>query len=103
MSLINRPECDKQVSNQAVSCPNCGVTIASPPHYHEQSQQLYNQARQPYPPPVYEYTMRNMTPPSKIKKPIHHCVWFWLLVAVGLLFFVPFFIGVIRGALSVAI
>ena len=103
MSLISCPECDKQVSDRAVSCPNCGVGIALP-HYHEQSQQPY---QPPYQPPVYNYTTQSMLPPSEIKKPIYYRVWFWLLVALGLLIFIPlfiaFFIGVIRGALSVAI
>ena len=29
MTLINCPECNKQVSDSAPSCPNCGVPIAS--------------------------------------------------------------------------
>ena len=29
MSLINCPECKKQVSDQAPACPNCGAPIAS--------------------------------------------------------------------------
>lgn len=29
MALINCPECSKEVSNAAPSCPNCGVGIAS--------------------------------------------------------------------------
>ena len=27
MALINCPECGKQVSNQAIACPNCGYPI----------------------------------------------------------------------------
>ncbi len=27
MALINCPECDKQISDKAISCPNCGVPI----------------------------------------------------------------------------
>lgn len=29
MALINCPECSKQVSSKAPSCPNCGAPIAS--------------------------------------------------------------------------
>jgi len=29
MALINCPECSKQVSDKALTCPNCGVGIAS--------------------------------------------------------------------------
>ena len=29
MTLINCPECGKEVSDSAQSCPNCGVAIAS--------------------------------------------------------------------------
>ncbi len=29
MALINCPECSKEVSDSAPSCPNCGVAIAS--------------------------------------------------------------------------
>lgn len=29
VALINCPECSKQVSSQAPSCPNCGAPIAS--------------------------------------------------------------------------
>jgi len=28
MALINCPECEKQISNKAATCPNCGVAIA---------------------------------------------------------------------------
>ena len=28
MALINCPECEKQVSDKAVSCPNCGYPIS---------------------------------------------------------------------------
>ena len=31
MSLINCPECDKEVSEKAPTCPNCGSPIAHPP------------------------------------------------------------------------
>ena len=31
MALINCPECGKQVSDKAVSCPNCGCPIATTP------------------------------------------------------------------------
>ena len=29
MALINCPECEKQVSDKAVSCPNCGYAVAA--------------------------------------------------------------------------
>lgn len=30
MSLINCPECGKSISDQAKTCPNCGVAINRP-------------------------------------------------------------------------
>ena len=33
MALINCPECEKQVSDLAVSCPNCGCPIAKKEEY----------------------------------------------------------------------
>ncbi len=30
MALINCPECGKQVSSQAASCPSCGIALAGP-------------------------------------------------------------------------
>ena len=32
MALIRCPECDKEVSDQATSCPNCGFQITDPMH-----------------------------------------------------------------------
>ncbi len=29
MALINCPECGKEISNKATSCPNCGMPVAS--------------------------------------------------------------------------
>lgn len=31
MALINCPECDKEISDKATNCPNCGVTICAMP------------------------------------------------------------------------
>lgn len=31
MALINCPECGKEISDQAVSCPNCGVALKQAP------------------------------------------------------------------------
>ncbi len=31
MALINCPECDKEISDKAISCPNCGVPINEKP------------------------------------------------------------------------
>lgn len=34
MALINCPECGKEVSDKAISCPNCGYVINSPLPYY---------------------------------------------------------------------
>lgn len=47
MSLINCPECGKQVSNTAVACPNCGHPLAPPA---VESQTVIRET----PPPVIE-------------------------------------------------
>ncbi len=30
MALINCPECNKEISTKAMSCPNCGYTLVEP-------------------------------------------------------------------------
>ena len=41
MSLINCPECDDSVSDQAVACPNCGFVLRDA---RKQSEQVTNLA-----------------------------------------------------------
>ena len=38
MSLINCPECNRQVSDQANSCPNCGFQIAN--YFNQKEREL---------------------------------------------------------------
>ena len=75
--LISCPECSRQVSDQAVSCPGCGYPIAAPaasvrpsqpqrvrkfkrlPHGFGCVRMLHGRRRRPYAayPPVTEYTL----------------------------------------------
>lgn len=48
MALINCPECNRQVSEKAPTCPNCGAPIATPPS--AQSPMFASVHREPDPP-----------------------------------------------------
>jgi len=38
MAIINCPECEKEISDQAASCPNCGMQINEP---HEKKEMMF--------------------------------------------------------------
>lgn len=40
MALINCPECNKEISDKAISCPNCGNPMNDRPHYTEDKEFL---------------------------------------------------------------
>lgn len=46
MALIKCPECGKEVSDKAVTCPNCGFKIAGTENLHEMSKAKENEIEQ---------------------------------------------------------
>ena len=72
MSLIRCPECGKDVSDMAASCPNCGYPIATPKSFDQSALQKTSQTSIPISPilPVTPLANNTISIPTQVDSQI---------------------------------